>query len=225
MSIIGDGIMLGAGGETASIVVTAPTGSTVTCTTPGGVVLTTKEVGGTWTFAKLKVYGAYTITATDGTKTATSDVVVDSAIEYAVEMSYVLWLYKDGNEYTDVTRGWVTWAKDSSAISEKLTNSMHLKNNANTSAMVCTNNTIDLTVYSKICIEYRFTGGDSGYGSMLDVAEGKNYSDVRKQDLPLVNNQTYLEANINSSAKGDYYIAVRIWYNTTNVYVYKIWLE
>lgn len=36
----------------------------------------------------IKSYGTWTVTATDGTKTATSDVVVDSAIEYAVEMVY-----------------------------------------------------------------------------------------------------------------------------------------
>ena len=88
MIIIGDGIMLGAGGETASIVVTAPTGSTVTCTTPGGVVLPATEIGGTWTFAKLKVYGTYTITATNGTKTAMQDVLVDAVDVFSIEIRY-----------------------------------------------------------------------------------------------------------------------------------------
>lgn len=106
--IIGDGIILGAGGETASIVVTAPTGSTVTCTTPAGIVLTAAEVDGTWTFAKLKVYGAYTITATDGTDTATLDVLVDSAVAYNVEISYRnidenIVLLIDGNNIEDIS--------------------------------------------------------------------------------------------------------------------------
>ena len=85
--IIGDGIMLGAGGEKASIVVTAPAGSTVTCTTPAGIVLTAAEVNGTWAFAKLKVYGTYTITATNGTITATQDVLVDAADVFFVEVT------------------------------------------------------------------------------------------------------------------------------------------
>ena len=87
MNIIGDGIMLGTSGETASIVVTAPTGSTVTCTTPGGVVLPATEIGGTWTFSKLKSYGTYTITATNGTNTATQDVLVDAAEVFTVEVT------------------------------------------------------------------------------------------------------------------------------------------
>ena len=73
--IVGDGIMLGAGGETASIVVTAPTGSTVTCTTPNGIVLTAVEVSGTWTFARLKTYGTYTVTATNGSKSQSKNVL------------------------------------------------------------------------------------------------------------------------------------------------------
>lgn len=106
--IIGDGIILGAGGETASIVVTAPTGSTVTCTTPGGVLLTATEVGGTWTFAKLKMYGTYTTTATNGTDTATIDVLVDSAVTYNVEISYRnidenIVLLIDGNNIEDIS--------------------------------------------------------------------------------------------------------------------------
>lgn len=79
--------MLGAGGETASIVVTAPTGSTVTCTTPAGIVLSATEVDGTWTFARLKVYGTYTITVTDGTITKTQDVLVDAAEVFSLEVT------------------------------------------------------------------------------------------------------------------------------------------
>lgn len=104
MSIIGDGIVLGAGGETASIVVMAPTGSTVTCTTPSGIVLTAAEVSGTWTFARLKSYGTYTITATNGTNTATQDVLVDAAVQYDISLSYVderLKIWLNGSGYTD----------------------------------------------------------------------------------------------------------------------------
>lgn len=86
--IIGDVITLGAGGESASIVVTAPTGSTVTCTTPIGIVLTATEISGTWTFAKLKNYGTYTITATDGASTKTQEVLVDAVAVFDVSINY-----------------------------------------------------------------------------------------------------------------------------------------
>lgn len=84
--IIGDGVILGGGGETATIVVTAPTGSTVTLSR-GGKVTTGTEVSGTWTF-KAREYGAYTLTATKDGETATQDVVVDTATVFEVEMSY-----------------------------------------------------------------------------------------------------------------------------------------
>ena len=88
MSIIGDGIVLGEGDETASIVVTAPTGSTVTCTTPIGIVLTASEISGTWAFSRLKSYGTYTVTATYRTSTKTQDVLVDAAAVFDVSINY-----------------------------------------------------------------------------------------------------------------------------------------
>lgn len=84
--IIGDSVILGGGGEAATIVVTAPTGSTVTMS-HGGETTTGTEVSGTWTF-KAREYGTYTVTATKDGETATKTVVVDAATEYIVELSY-----------------------------------------------------------------------------------------------------------------------------------------
>jgi len=42
-----------------------------------------------WLFNKLKEYGTYTITATNGTDTVTQDVLVDMATEFDIEMSYI----------------------------------------------------------------------------------------------------------------------------------------
>lgn len=85
--IIGDGVILGGCGESATIVVNAPTGSTVTMS-HGGKVTTGTEVSGTWTF-KAREYGTYTVTATQGSKTTTKTVVVDAATEYAVPLAFV----------------------------------------------------------------------------------------------------------------------------------------
>lgn len=43
-------------------------------------------------------YGMHTITATNGTKTSTEEVLVDALMDYWVEMDYKLWLYKSGKE-------------------------------------------------------------------------------------------------------------------------------
>ena len=68
------------------IVVTAPTGSTVTATL-GSKTYTATESAGTWTF-DVEEYGVYTVTATLGADTASEEVEVNVVQRYAVELSY-----------------------------------------------------------------------------------------------------------------------------------------
>ena len=75
------------GGLSPRIVVTAATGSTVTCT-KGGTTLTATEVGGKWTF-NLNDFGTWTVTATLGDKSATKDVDVVWAQLYEVTLLFV----------------------------------------------------------------------------------------------------------------------------------------
>lgn len=77
----------GAGVSGAVIVVTAPTGSTVTATLDG-TVYTAQEVNGTWTF-KVRKFGTYTINATLGNQTASTTVNVTEATTYDVTLAYV----------------------------------------------------------------------------------------------------------------------------------------
>jgi len=64
------------------IVVTAPTGSTVTCDSIVGT-----ESSGTWTF-KVAI-GSHTIVATQGSSTKTETVVVDAVAVYPITISYM----------------------------------------------------------------------------------------------------------------------------------------
>ena len=75
------------GGLSPRIVVTAATGSTVTCT-KGGTTLTATEVGGKWTF-NLNDFGTWTVSATLGGKSATKDVDVVWAQVYEVALLFV----------------------------------------------------------------------------------------------------------------------------------------
>ena len=75
------------GGLSPRIVVTAATGSTVTCT-KGGTTLTAVEVNGKWTF-NLNDFGTWTVNATLGGKSATKDVDVVWAQVYEVTLKYV----------------------------------------------------------------------------------------------------------------------------------------
>lgn len=78
----------GSGASGAVIVVTAPTGSTVTATLDG-VVYTAQEVNGTWTF-KVRKFGTYTINATLGNQTASTTVEVTEKKTYKVVLAYTL---------------------------------------------------------------------------------------------------------------------------------------
>ena len=75
------------GGLSPRIVVTAATGSTVTCT-KGGTTLTATEVSGKWTF-NLNDFGTWTVNATLGGKSATKDVDVVWAQVYEVALLFV----------------------------------------------------------------------------------------------------------------------------------------
>lgn len=74
------------GGLSPRIVVTATTGSTVTCT-KGGTTLTATEVSGKWTF-NLNDFGTWTVNATLGGKSATKDVDVVWAQVYEVTLLF-----------------------------------------------------------------------------------------------------------------------------------------
>lgn len=83
-------IISGSGGLTASIFVTGLSETdTVTATSPSGDTISASWNGTAWVFSGIKEYGTYTITATDGTNTATQDVLVDVFARYEIELSFV----------------------------------------------------------------------------------------------------------------------------------------
>ena len=162
-------VISASGGLTASIIVTAPTGSAVTCTTPGGIVLTAIEISGTWTFADLPGPGIYSVAAVLGAQSKTVSVVVDRIAEYQVSIYYRLYLYNEGDECTDVTGGWErnynyyqatenrggSVQKDSDSI--RLINGM----NYNTSVVIATNNLIDISGHNKLYVKTSIDSSDT----------------------------------------------------------------
>ena len=74
------------GGKKATIVVSAPTGSTVTATL-GTTVLRTTEKNGVWTF-NVRAFGVWTINATLGNESAQTTVNVTQETTYNVSLSY-----------------------------------------------------------------------------------------------------------------------------------------
>ena len=80
--IIGDGIVLGAGGEHASIFITGLSKTDTVTATNGIKTIIGKWKGNGFKINQIKSYGTWTVTATNGTSTATRNVVINSATQY-----------------------------------------------------------------------------------------------------------------------------------------------
>ena len=79
----------------AAIGVTYPAGSTLTCTN-GTKTLTAKTTSGQWVFA-IPEAGTWTVTATDGTETASETVEITAEGQSVnVELSYDLYIFNNG---------------------------------------------------------------------------------------------------------------------------------
>lgn len=90
----------------AFISVSYPAGSVCTCTM-GNKVLKAKNTGGSWVFAVPKA-GTWTVTAADGTDTASKDVSITSEGQNPnVVLSYELVLFDNGVDNTPLTGGWI----------------------------------------------------------------------------------------------------------------------
>ena len=109
----------------ATINITYPATSTCVVTNSGGQTVASDTNTGsstkTWT-ATVGATGTYTVTATttDGSgksKSTTVSITTDGQTE-SVTLQYELYLYKDGDKFTDVTGGWTAYnpAPDGSEV-------------------------------------------------------------------------------------------------------------
>ena len=89
----------------ATINITYPSGSTCTCS-DGTTTLSAPDTSGTWACIVPNA-GTWTAAATDGVENTSESVSITTDGQIAaIELSYLLWLYKSGNTYNAVTGGW-----------------------------------------------------------------------------------------------------------------------
>lgn len=183
----------GGGGLFASIFVKGLSETDTVYATKDGVVR-----NGVWTertdesgflISRVKDFGMWTVTATNGVKTRTVDVLVDVATEFEIFMDlYKLWLYREGDECEEVTGGWVLSYGDAGQQSTTLTknaDSMYISYTsgagAGKSGGCGTKNLIDLTEYSKCYAEVSGIGGTADYNfnlaaSNTNTGDGTGYA-------------------------------------------------
>lgn len=147
----------------AVIAVTYPVGSTCTCTN-GTKTYTAKDTSGQWIF-RIPSAGTWTVTATDGTNTKTQEVSI-TAEQQAEKVTLAYWngeLYDAGNQYTDITGGWIRHGTGGTVTFND--DNIYLETlDAYSEGAVDTTNAIDLTGFATLKVTAQ---GSSKIGKVI----------------------------------------------------------
>lgn len=229
---------------TATINITYPAGSTCTCS-DGTTTLSAPDTSGTWACIVPNA-GTWTAAATDGVENTseTVSITTDGQI-VAIELSYLLWLYKSGNTYNAVTGGWSVSKHTSTGGSfdgvltlnaDSMLLSTEVWGGSVGYANAFTNNSIDLTGVNTL--KFKITGiGDTAYSDKEGKAHKFRFSLVVANERPTKQNPTFA-VNMNILATGEYSVDVSavtagyvgIWITTggyvkTTLTISEIWGE
>ena len=162
-------IPLGGGGSkvVASIVVTYPAGSTLTCTL-GSKVLTAKNTSGRWVFG-LPSTGNWVVKAVKDSKSTSKTVSITAEGQsVSVELSYGIFLFKSGEgstvEFKTAHEANSSVMITSDAITTNFTSSQNYQ-------ITCITPKIDLTEFSRLSVIANCTavGSETDYKGILGV--------------------------------------------------------
>lgn len=229
---------------TATINITYPAGSTCTCS-DGTTTLSAPDTSGTWACIVPNA-GTWTAAATDGVENTSESVSITTDGQIvAIELSYLLWLYKSGNTYNAVTGGWsvaehvstdgsfdsvLTLNDDSMLLSTEVWGGSIAYANA------FTNNSIDLTGVNTL--KFKITGiGNTAYSDKEGNTHKFRFSLVVANERPTKQTPTFA-ADMKILATGEYSVDVSavttgyvgIWITTggyikTTLTISEIWGE
>lgn len=229
---------------TATINITYPAGSTCTCS-DGTTTLSAPDTSGTWACIVPNA-GTWTAAATDGVENTSESVSITTDGQIAaIELSYLLWLYKSGNTYNAVTGGWSVAEHHSTGGSfdsvltlndDSMLLSTEVFGGSVAYANAFTNNSIDLTGVNTL--KFKITGiGNTAYSDKEGNTHKFRFSLVVANERPTKQNPTFA-ADMKILATGEYSVDVSavtagyvgIWittggYNKTTLTISEIWGE
>lgn len=179
----------GAGRVFSIIAVTYPEGSVCTCS-DGTATLTARDTSGKALFNV--TVGEWTVSCTDGTDTASKAVSIthEGQVE-SVELSYRLYLYKNGDKCTDVGGNWslekgytdgvsVTYDTDYAQLNVRAVSNQYMGNGL-------WYKNLDITNYSKLCAIVTYNTVANSGSLMIAVCSSATdtpiSSYVAKQDI------------------------------------------
>lgn len=229
---------------TATINITYPAGSTCTCS-DGTTTLSAPDTSGTWACIVPNA-GTWTAAATDGVENTSESVSITTDGQIAaIELSYLLWLYKSGNTYNAVTGGWSVAEYSSAGGSfdgvltlndDSMLLSTEVFGGSVAYANAFTNNSIDLTGVNTL--KFKITGiGNTAYSDKEGNTHKFRFSLVVANERPTKQNPTFA-ADMKILATGEYSVDVSavtagyvgIWITTggyikTTLTISEIWGE
>lgn len=228
----------------ATINITYPAGSTCTCS-DGTTTLSAPDTSGTWACIVPNA-GTWTAAATDGVENTSESVSITTDGQIAaIELSYLLWLYKSGNTYNAVTGGWSVAEHPSTGGSfdsvltlndDSMLLSTEVFGGSVAYANAFTNNSIDLTGVNTL--KFKITGiGNTAYSDKEGNTHKFRFSLVVANERPTKQTPTFA-ADMKILATGEYSVDVSavtagyvgIWittggYNKTTLTISEIWGE
>jgi hypothetical protein len=228
----------------ATINITYPAGSTCTCS-DGTTTISAPDTSGTWTCIVPNA-GTWTAAATDGVESTSESVSITTDGQIvAIELSYLLWLYKSGNTYNAVTGGWSVAEHGSTGGSfdsvltlndDSMLLSTEVWGGSVAYANAFTNNSIDLTGVNTL--KFKITGiGNTAYSDKEGNTHKFRFSLVVANERPTKQNPTFA-ADMKILATGEYSVDVSavttgyvgIWITTggyikTTLTISEIWGE
>lgn len=207
------------GGEKlfAVIAVTYPEGSICTCSN-GTKTLNARDTSGKALFNV--TVGEWTVSCTDGSQMVSKSFAITAAGQAElVTLSYLPYLYINGNECTDLTGGWVSEAKGinsggPSGLAPTVVrgNTMEISlNGPAVGGIVRTNNKIDLTKYSSIKFNGEMVNPTDNYNGWLQICVWSNIGTYYMDNI-VANYIVFRHTTINSAAidisslSGSYYV-------------------
>ena len=229
----------------ATINITYPAGSTCTCS-DGTTTLSAPDTSGTWACIVPNA-GTWTASATDGVENTNESVSITTDGQIAaIELSYLLWLYKSGNTYNAVTGGWSvskhlstdgSFDRVLTLNADSMLLSTEVWGGSVAYANVFTNNSIDLSKVNTL--KFKITGiGDriSGQNPSGDIVDFR-FSLVVANARPTTQTPTFA-ADLCILATGEYSVDVSsisagyvgawistVGYGKTTLMISEIWGE
>lgn len=218
---------LGGGGLKPEIIVTAKAGALLNLHyKDSSIILQSYQLGAEetqHTFVVDVSETAYVVE--DVTNGKDVEVLVDTVSQYSVEIEYVLWLYKYGDECIDITGGWVN--RNIGGTITKNQDNIYMSNQptGSGSCALDTANVINTTGYTKLCAIFSFSTSGSGTNGRVCLSKDDKYqvdivktSNTEKATFEtLIGEQTEELKGLMRTYGSDA--------RTTKLNVYAIWLE